>query len=72
MGTSATKAKNKYNDSNYDRVNLILPKGKKVKIKAHAEHQGESLNGFIKRAIDETIERDESEPASAANTESEG
>ena len=29
MGTSATKAKNKYNESNYDRINLIVPKGKR-------------------------------------------
>lgn len=27
-------------------------------IKAHAEAQGESVNGFINRAIDEQIERD--------------
>lgn len=27
-------------------------------IQAHAEAQGESVNGFINRAIDEAIERD--------------
>lgn len=27
-------------------------------IQAHAQAQGESVNGFIKRAIQETIERD--------------
>lgn len=27
-------------------------------IKAHAETQGESVNGFINRAIDEAMERD--------------
>lgn len=29
-------------------------------LKAHAEKQGVSLNGFITRAIDETIKRDSS------------
>lgn len=41
-----------------DRVNLTMPKGQKEIIKAHAEAQGESLNGFINRAISETMERD--------------
>jgi len=27
-------------------------------IKAHAENQGETVNGFIKRAINETMTRD--------------
>ena len=41
-----------------DRVNLTMPKGKKDTVKAHAEAQGESLNAFINRAIDEAMERD--------------
>lgn len=56
------KAVNKYMRENYDRVNLTLPKGKKELIKAHAEAREESLNGFIARAIDETIERDITQP----------
>ena len=28
-------------------------------IRAHADRRGESVNGFINRAIDETMERDE-------------
>ena len=58
-GKASTKAKNKYNAENYERFSLVFTeKGKKEKIKAHAEQQGESLNGFINRAIDETIERE--------------
>lgn len=30
----------------------------KEKIKTHAEPNGESLNGFVNRAIDESVERD--------------
>ena len=53
------KAVNKYMKENYDRVNLVMPKGRKDALKAHAEKNGESLNSFINRAIDETMERDE-------------
>ncbi len=42
-----------------------MPKGKKDIIKAHAEARSESVNGFINRAIDEAIERDESAPAAS-------
>ena len=42
-----------------------MPKGKKDIIKAHAEAHSESVNGFINRAIDEAIERDESAPAAS-------
>ena len=55
---SNQRAVNKYVKNNYDRVNLTVPKGKKEKIKAHAEAQGESVNGFINRAIDSQMERD--------------
>ena len=47
-----------YVKDKYDRVVLTMPKGKKEGIKAHAEAQGESLNAFINRAINETMERD--------------
>lgn len=52
------KAVHKYVKANYDRQELTMPKGKKDAVKAHAESRGESVNGFINRAIDETMERD--------------
>ena len=52
------RATAKYVKSSYDRIDLKVPKGNKDKIKAHAEQNGESVNGFINRAIDETMERD--------------
>jgi predicted HicB family RNase H-like nuclease len=60
MATSKAqqKAVNKYMAANYDRINLTVPKGDKDKIKAHAESMGESVNGFINRAIENQIERD--------------
>ena len=52
------KAQNKWIAKAYDRINLTVPKGKKDAIQAHAEAQGESINGFINRAIDEAMERE--------------
>lgn len=52
------KAVHKYVKANYDRMELTVPKGQKDAIKAHAEARGESVNGFVNRAISETIERD--------------
>ena len=52
------KAVNKYMAANYDRINLTVSKGRKDIIQAHATAQGESVNGFINRAISETMERD--------------
>ena len=61
---TATKAQqravNKYMKENYDEIKLRTEKGKKALIKAHAESRGESVNAFINRAIDETIDRDQS------------
>ena len=58
MGKASTRAHNKYIAKAYDRINLTVPKGKKDTIQAHAETQGESVNGFINRAIDNQISQD--------------
>ena len=60
QGNSQTRAKNKYNAKNYDSLRIIVKKGNKDIIKAHAAEQGESLNGFVNRAIEETIKLDSS------------
>ena len=63
MATSKAqqKAVNKYMAANYDRINLTVLKGRKDIIKAHAESKGESVNAFINRAIDETMDRETAE-----------
>ena len=48
----------KYNAANYDRIEVKTKKGRKDEIIAHAARGGESVNEFINRAIDETMERD--------------
>lgn len=55
-GKASTRAKNKYNAENYDRISLSVPKGKKEQIKAFAESRGESVNGFINRVVDNEME----------------
>lgn len=55
------RANEKYNAKAYDEIKVRVSKGNKDIIKAHAEGKGESLNGFVNRAIDETMERDKKE-----------
>jgi predicted HicB family RNase H-like nuclease len=61
------RAVRKYKESNYDRLEISVPKGKKADLQAHAQERGESLNGFVNRAIDETVERERGDEANAAN-----
>lgn len=48
----------KYVKTHYDRISVTVKQGKLQIIKDHAQEQGESVNSFVNRAIDETIERD--------------
>lgn len=49
------KAVHKYVKSNYDRLELTVPKGRKEEIKAFAAAHGETVNGFINRLINEAM-----------------
>ena len=64
-GKNSYESIKRYEDKAYDKVLVRFPMGKKDIIKAHAEAHSESVNGFINRAIDEAIERDESAPAAS-------
>jgi len=55
------KAIAKYKETK-DELRITVDKGRKDKLKAHAAQRGESLNGFVNRAIQEAIERDNSLP----------
>ena len=52
------KAISKYKREKIEEVRVTVPKGKKAIVQAHAANKGESLNGFVNRAIDEAMERD--------------
>ena len=57
-GSSATKAKNKWNKKNYDQFLLTMPKGDKEKYRSLADMEDMSLNSYIIRAIEEYISHD--------------
>ena len=40
-----------------------MPRGQKETIRTHAAARGESVNGFVARAIRETMERDQAQPS---------
>lgn len=48
-----------------EEIKVRVPKGSKETIQAHAEAHSESVNGFINRAISETMERDKAAPGAA-------
>lgn len=55
---AAQRAVAKYMKENYDEIKVRMPKGKREIVKAHATTRGESVNAFINRAIDRTMEED--------------
>lgn len=52
------KANEKYLKESVEDIRIRVPKGDKVKVQEHAASMGESMNSFVVRAIDETMERD--------------
>lgn len=52
------RAIRKYDSEKVDRIIFRVKKGEKEKIQVHAESQGESLAGFLNRAVRETMARD--------------
>ncbi|MFR5932882.1 MAG: hypothetical protein ACLUGG_06555 [Oscillospiraceae bacterium] len=61
MKKTQTQWSNEYNAKAYDRLAVQVKKGRREEIRSHAQARGESLNGFINRAIDETMKRDTEE-----------
>lgn len=59
MGKTSAAVKNRYNTKAYDRINFVVPKGYKERILEVAKARGESVNGYIKRLIDEDIDNNE-------------
>ena len=53
-----TKYQRDYRKNKLKRVPLDIPIEKYEQIKEYASSHSETINGFIKRAIDETMERE--------------
>ena len=64
-GKNSYESIKRYQDKVYDKTLIRLPKGQLDTVKAHAEARGESMNGFVNRAISETMERDGGAPAAS-------
>lgn len=58
------KAQQKYMEK-FSVARVRMDREKYEAVQAHAEARGESVNGFINRAIDETMERDNAAPAAS-------
>lgn len=57
---SQLRASKKYMKEKLDDVRFRVPKGQRAIIQEHAKMMGESTNAFLKRAVTETMERDNS------------
>ena len=58
--TAATRAKNKYRDKNYDRMELALPKGMKTEIAERVKKgKADSNNAYVVAAVREKMERED-------------
>ena len=60
MAKTRTSAavKNRYAEKNYDRIQLLAPKGKKAEIKSYAEKTGESVSAYILKAVSERMAKE--------------
>ena len=59
--TEARASANKRYQQKFDDIKLRVPKGQREILQNHAQSRGESLNGFLARAANETMARDKGE-----------
>lgn len=51
MGKTSSAVKNRYNAKVYDQLPIRIPKGHKATVESAAAAAGESVNGYVQRAI---------------------
>ena len=51
-GKTSTASKRLYNEKAYDRISLVVKKGRREELKAYAESKGMSINGYINKLIE--------------------
>lgn len=64
-GKNSYESIKRYEDKAYDKVLVRMPKGRKDEIQTFAAQTGESVNGFINRAIGEAMAESPQKPAGA-------
>ena len=47
MGKTSAAVKNRYAAKAYDQLRVVVPKGQKAAIEAHASSKGQSINGLV-------------------------
>lgn len=52
------RAHKKYTDAHYQQIAIRWPREFCERLKAEAQAQGESLAGYVRRAIEQRMERD--------------
>lgn len=68
-GKNSYESIKRYEDKAYDKVLVRMPKGRKDGIQTFAAQTGESVNGFINRAIGEAMGESPQQPAGAPQGE---
>lgn len=68
-GKNSYESIKRYEDKAYDKVLVRMPKGRKDEIQTFAAQTGESVNGFINRAIGEAMGESPQKPAGASQGE---
>lgn len=58
MGRTSSAVKDRYNAKVYDEIKVRVNKGRKARIQSYAKARGESINGFINRAIEQAMNSD--------------
>ena len=65
LSEARKRANTKWNDENmtkkYDRIQLVVPKGRKADIEVYAKEHGESVNGLMNRLLTAALGKTEEE-----------
>ncbi len=73
LSDARKRANKKWNDENmakkYDRIQLVVPKGRKADIDAYAKAKGESVNGLVNGLLRSAMNMTETEWKQAAEGE---
>ena len=76
MSEARKRANKKWNDENqakrYDRIQLVVPKGRKTDIDEYAKEQGESVNGLMNSLLREALGMSEDDWKAVVDDETRG
>ena len=57
VSESRRAANAKWDNANLCRMSLAIPKELRARLDAHVAQSGETINGFIRRAIEEALKK---------------